>query len=222
MSQAPTIISGGATGADKCWATEALQRGMDVHVCTFEGHRRATLPPGARLILLAPGHRVRFWAELQAVAQRRHLQPRYEPASYVSCLLLRNAMLALRSQALLVIAEQRPSPRAFSRTARPWDCMVYGETGWTVQLFVERHIKHERQPSLAVFAQATSTWYAAHIDFPAQAVRWTAVECPVMAMRLLPAVPTSVGCVGVRQLRDTGRVAIACALEQLQAAREPG
>jgi len=111
MSQAPTIISGGATGADKCWATESLQRGMDVHVCTFEGHRRATLPPGARLILLAPGHRVRFWAELQAVAQRRHLQPRYEPASYVSCLLLRNAMLARHAGGLSILLEPPAAAR---------------------------------------------------------------------------------------------------------------
>jgi len=219
-----TLVSGGADGADYCWASQAVERQLPVLICTFAGHhRQAPVGTDVHLVKLQTGHYTQFERDLNVAAARLGRPRVGSMPAYVRKLLMRNALIARRSQVMLAVIERPPHEPVMGRhprslEARDWDCGVPGGTGWTVQLCCDLAIAHHRQPRLAIFVQSTTQWYMAQLDFEQQSVVWRPVACPIDAVLCQGSIvlPQRVGGVGVRGLRQTGRVAINCAVQALQ------
>jgi len=204
----PTLVSGGAAGADACWATHGARLGFVVQVASFAGHRRHG--PADEVTLLTPRDLARGSVDVQRAAQAlgRSAAPR---SAYVRQLVARNRLVA-RAAAVVAVVERAPH-----RSRRPWDCGVEGGTGWTCQLYLDRFRGAPDSAVLLVYAQDTRQWARARVCH--DDVRWHPVDHPAQALALAGA--ASLAAVGTRKLDASGRAAIQALLGALKAATRP-
>lgn len=96
-----TLHTGGATGADWVWATEAMRQGVAVVIHSFHGHNRHT-PPQTELITYNYSQLLESDPTLRQAAK---LLDRPFPTSnnYVNSLLRRNVPIITRSDLILAV-----------------------------------------------------------------------------------------------------------------------
>jgi len=202
----PCLVSGGAHGADECWSRDGARLGYEIHVYSFAGHRRSG--KHTRLFEITNSDRSHYSFTLQQAAV--HLGRRLDLANgYVRDLLCRNGLVAHRGDAMLAVVADTPRG---SRN-RTLDCGVMGGTGWTCQLFVDRHARSNKQVLLFVFSESERKWLQASIV--GTAVFWTRVLSPVPAVQHCEAIAV----VGGRAIGPRGRSAIANILHDMASPR---
>jgi hypothetical protein len=166
------MISGGAMGADTCWARAAHKAGYKVVVHSFPGHHLATdHPSGITVTSLSNADKAEAHVPISVAASRLG---KSMPTKYTGLLIMRNYKIANTCRAMYAVANFT------GKQMHPLDIGVLGGTGWACQLYADRHHRHSNASrAIPLFlyhqcntstagcdqAQMRSTgWYECHVD----------------------------------------------------------
>lgn len=211
-----TLVSGGAVGSDTAWF-EAARTDRARSVCfalllaTFDGHRRSTRAPDPdRQRKLRDGDTRRLaplLAGAAAALRKAPIDTWRNP--YVQKLVRRDALMVELSDATLAIVNRAPRNLEVSDRVD-----IEGGTGWHCQMAVLQ----DRDRPLIVFSQDANQWYAATVHAPPDRnVTWRCLGQDAATVVRELGESDTLACVGTRELRATGRVAIERLMSALSA-----
>ena len=204
------LHTGGAAGADACFASCAARAGHAVAVHTFHGHK-PTIPPVVNLhvelrtmSLAQAQHADRLLAEAGRSLGR---PPTSSQSPFIQQLLRRNAQQALEANTVYAMSDflQTPPPQSSRWSPARGGVGIQGGTAWCSQVFVDILRKKGRVSGaipLYFFAQTLACWWQAHLKgSPIPSIEWVRVQ----------EVPRPAGAyagVGARKLLPLGAQAI--------------
>lgn len=202
----PTLVTGGALGADSVWAAEGRTAGLKVEIMSFEGHKMK-IPSGASVQLLTANDIRAADAALATAASRLRRPMASGRNLYVRNLLRRNHTIVARADALFAVGSlEEKRPAALSSV------QVAGGTGWSCQLFADVQPSALAALDLFLFDQRCQSWFQCRMTAAAgRPLCWAAISLAEIVSRRSRW--RRIAAVGTRKLSQNGRTAIKAVLE---------
>ena len=204
---AVVINTGGAEGADYCFAEEAAQRKIPVFMFTFPGHR-CKIPQTPQRINVRVMTTDDFWTAQPLVDKANaSLKRSTGKLMFTQHLLKRDAFIALNSNAIYAISDFDKSGNGVG---------VQRGTAWACQVFYDR--MEPGMLRLFLFSQSKNSWWQCYKGVPGDKTKngpWMRWLCgspaaPVIWKQIDKPEPLkgTVACIGTRDLKENGRQAI--------------